>query len=232
MNAIISGAGKGIGRAISQKLFELGYNLILISKSLENLEQTKSALLGKSPDQHSKISIFSKDLSKAEWMIEFAKKFSNETPDIIVNNVGTYYEDVASAVDLKELQRLFQLNFNSAVALTQLYLPEMRKVQKGHIFNICSVAAIEVKRDAISYSITKSALNIWGKSLREELKNDKIKLTNIFPGSVATPSWDGTDADPTKMIQVEDIANAIEYSLKLSNNANCDEIHLSPMGSS
>lgn len=227
MNAIITGAGKGIGKAIAAKLHSHGYDLLLISRSKKNLEEVKKELLEKSP--LTKIEICPANLSRYDWVKEIKKEQAEIVPEVIVNNVGAYIEDWASGMKIQELDLLFQLNFKAAVTLTECFLPKMKERKTGHVLNICSVAAISPKVDAVSYSISKSALAIWGRALREELKKDKIKVTNIFPGSVATPSWDGSGADTSMMLQVEDISNAVEYALKLSSNANCDEIHLNPL---
>lgn len=229
MKAIITGAGNGIGKAISIKLNALGYDLILISRGSENLKQTKDQILASNPTGKNSIKLFIADLSTEDWLEQFKKEFVDLTPDVVVNNVGGYEVDLASTMKLEKFLKLLQLNFLSAVALTQFLLPKMVKKQGGVIFNICSVAAIKPKMDAVSYSISKSSLKIWGEALREEVKKDKIKVTNILPGAVATHSWEGSEAATEKMIQVEDIAMAIEYVLSISQGAYCGEIHLNPM---
>ena len=228
MKAIVTGAGKGIGKAISVKLFELGYDLILISRGTENLEQSKKEMLRNHPKSKSTISLYSIDLSQSDHLSALGAELEALSPDVLVNNVGTYVVDSSTNMQAEDFWDLMQLNFLSAVNLTQTVLPGMTKKQNGLIINICSVAAVEPKMDAVSYSISKTSLKVWAEALYEEVKKDNIKVSNIFPGAVATPSWDGTGADTEKMIQVQDIANAVEYLIKLSTYTNCSEIHLSP----
>src|SRR5690606_31085112 len=116
-----------------------------------------------------------------------------------------------------------------AISISNVLLPKMIESNSGHIFNICSVASIHALEHASSYSISKAALKSWNDSLREELRHKGIKVTAIYPGSVNTSSWEGTNADTNKMIQTEDIVALIEACLKMSTNALCEEIHLSPL---
>lgn len=227
MKAIITGAGKGIGKEISFKLSSLGYDLLLISRNKTTLEQTKNELLHIYPNNS--IDIFSADLSVKDWSVELKRNYSDFDPDVLINNVGAYFEDKAIDMDMLKFNSLFRLNFLSAVELCHMFLPQMKNKKKSFVINICSVAAVEPRMEAASYSISKNALKVWGDLLRKEVAKDNIMVSNIFPGSVATPSWEGSGANVSEMIQTKDIADAVGFILGLSKNANCNEIHLSPI---
>lgn len=228
MLAFISGASRGIGKAISQKLFQLNYDLILVARGQSDLEKLKHELLLQRPD--AKIRILSADLSIEKQLRDICRQLSSERPDVIVNNIGNFVPDKAS--ELKSMEALLfalQLNLFASVQITNCFLPKMREVKKGFIFNVCSVASLNALKEAASYSISKAALKSWNDALRKELSKDEIKVTAVYPAEVNTSSWAEDTPNKDKMLQPQDIANVLEMCLGLSTYSNCDEIHLSPM---
>ena len=98
----------------------------------------------------------------------------------------------------------------------------------GHIFNICSIAALQAYAGGGSYSISKFALNGFSQNLRHELKDHKIKITTVFPGAVFTDSWGDFDNSSGRIMEAEDIASMILACTKLSPQAVPEEIILRP----
>jgi len=227
MNAIVTGATKGIGKAIAVKLAEQGYNLAVCARNY-----TALALLAKELD-YTGVKVFyqSVDCSSKEEVYKFCSLVTEEfgTIDVLVNNAGSFIPGLLldEPDDAFEQQQL--LNINSAYYLSKFFGKIMRKQLKGHIFNICSVASKEIIENAGSYCVTKSALLSLNYVLRQELSKYNVKVTAILPGSTLTASWEGTTIPKEQFVQPEDIANALYATLNLSSGVNVEEIILKPL---
>lgn len=227
MNAIITGATKGIGKAIAVKLAEHGYNLAVCSRNTSELEHFAEEL----KYTGARIIIWQADCSIKQEVYAFcdAVKEQMGTVDVLVNNAGTYL--TGSLLDESDgvLQKQLDLNLNSAYYLSKYFGKMMRERESGHIFNICSVASKVPVENAGSYSVTKSALLSLNDVLRAELSKHNVKVTAILPGSTLTASWEGTQIPAERFVQPEDIANALYTILNLSKGVNVDEIVLKPL---
>jgi NADP-dependent 3-hydroxy acid dehydrogenase YdfG len=103
----------------------------------------------------------------------------------------------------------------------------MMQAGKGHVFNICSVAALKAYPGGGSYSISKHALEGFSRNLREEMKPHGIKVTSVHPGAVWTRAWEGF-VERSRIMETEDIANMVWAASQLSVNACVEEIVVRP----
>lgn len=227
MNAVITGATKGIGKAIVLKLAKKGYNLAICARTQQDLTFLKEELQGFGVQVNDMVA----DCSKKEDVLAFCNFVTSnfEGVDVLVNNAGTFLPGslLDEADETFELQQ--SLNINSAYYLSKHIGKMMRNQRKGHIFNICSVASISVVENAGSYSVTKAAMLSLNNVLRAELAPYNVKVTAILPGSTLTASWDGTSLPPDQFVQPEDVANSLCAILDLSSGANVDELILKPL---
>jgi 3-oxoacyl-[acyl-carrier protein] reductase len=227
MNAVITGATKGIGKAIAIKLANEGYNLVVCARTETDL------VLFQDEFKHSQIKIFTKvvDCSKKVEVMEFCQFISASfnTIDVLVNNAGVFLPGSLLDEDDESFEQQQLLNVNAAYYLSKYLGKLMRKQQKGHIFNICSIASIETIENAGSYSVTKAAMLSLNNVLRKELAQYNVKVTAILPGSTLTASWEGTSLPPSQFVQPEDIANSLYAILNLSAGVNVDELILKPL---
>lgn len=199
--AVVSGAGKGIGRAIAATLATNGYSVIACARTLADLESLKA--------QAPTIIPFVADLGTADGvnaLVSFVKQTCN-CPQVIVNNLGVYVVD--SVLDTSEtlLEQQLQLNFYSTYRLTQPFVNAMQQRGSGHIVVIGSVASIRAVEGASAYSISKHAQLGYSRALAADLKGSGVYVTAILPSSVDTASWDGYTGDRSKFIQPQQIAN-------------------------
>lgn len=227
MNAIITGATKGIGKAIALKLANEGYDLALCARTAHELEELREELAITKVKVHTMVADCSK---KAEVLAfcEFTKTAFNEVT-VLVNNVGTFMpgsilDETDEAFEMQQ-----NLNTNAAYYLAKYFGKIMREQQFGHIFNICSVASKEVVENAGSYSVTKTAMYSLNNVLRKELAQYNVKVTAILPGSTLTASWEGTSLPPEQFVQPTDVANSLYAILNLSTGVNVDELILKPL---
>ena len=228
MNIIITGATKGIGRAIAEKFAEGGFNLAICSRSNNDLKAFKKELLGKHPS----IEVLTKvaDVRKKKDVLAFAdfiKKNWLEV-DVLVNNAGVFIPGEISKEDDGALEMMIETNLYSAYHLTRALLPIMLERGRGHIFNMCSIASLIAYPNGGSYSISKFALLGFSKVLREELKDKGIKVTSILPGATWSASWAGVDLPESRLMRADDIAVAVWSAWQMSPSAVVEDIVVRP----
>ncbi|WP_443946067.1 SDR family NAD(P)-dependent oxidoreductase [Pedobacter sp. AW1-32] len=227
MRAVITGATKGIGRAIALKLSEKGYELALVARNFADLQALKEELGARG----GKAFIYAADCSNKTQVYNFANELEKvfTTVDILVNNVGAFFP--GNLMDEEDETFEFQqnLNVNASYYLSKFFGRMMRTQQHGHIFNICSVASNAPVKNAGSYSVTKAAMLSLNSVLRQELAPFNIKVTAFLPGSTKTASWEGTTIPDEKFVQPEDIAETLFTILNLSKGVNVDEVHITPL---
>jgi len=228
-NALITGASKGMGRAIALAFAKEGLNLAICSRNIKELEETANQLQSINPN----IKIFTAqaDASNRTELLRFAAQAELKlgTITVLVNNLGTYIPGSILDDEDHTLSNLININLMPAYELYRYFGKTMIAAKKGHIFNICSIAAHEPVVAAGSYTVTKSALLSLNHIMRLETQEHGIKVTAIVPGSTLTASWEGTTVDKNRFILPEDIATAIITAYKMSPGANVEEIVMKPV---
>jgi hypothetical protein len=228
MLALITGATKGIGRAIVEALSDEGHDIIAISSSADNLTLLKNEIESKYGNNcHTLACDLTNYESRKNLIINLSPFHDNI--DILVNNFGRYAVGSIEEETSASIQSLFNINFFSAFEISQPLMKAFKIKKSGFIFNILSVLAKDVRPAAASYSISKHALKALNDLMKEELRPFGVKVCGIYPGSVNTPSWDGIPIDRSKMIQPEDIASFIQNSIKVSPNAFMEEVTFRPI---
>lgn len=228
MNIIITGASRGLGKAIAEIFAEHGHSLILCAKTEATLISTKQELQQRFPQAN--ISARAADLSKRGEAIEFGKWVidSGAAIDVLVNNAGSFIPgDIPNEPD-EALETMISVNLYSAYHLTRSLLPAMMAQSEGHIFNMCSIASLQAYPGGGAYSISKFALLGFSKNLRLSLQNTNIKVTTVMPGAAYTDSWRGSGVDPKRIMEAADIAKMVYAATQLSAQACVEEIVLRP----
>ena len=184
MKAVITGATKGIGRALTETFASKGFQLAICSRNLQDLEQTKNELKEKYPDIE--VLILPTDMSKKEEVLAFAAHIrkSWDQIDVLINNAGVFLPGEIHKEEDGTLEMQIETNLYSAYHMTRALLPLMMDHRKGHIFNICSIASLFAYPNGGSYSISKFAMLGFSKVLREEMKDKGIKVTSVMPGTI------------------------------------------------
>lgn len=228
LNVIITGASKGIGKAIADKFAAQGYNLVLCSKNETRLLQAVEDIRQKNKD--CKILFYPANLRNKDQTKAFGKWILDQkiTIDILVNNAGDFTPGNIYDEEEGLLENMIEVNLYSAYHLTRDLLPEMMKQKKGHIFNICSIASLQAYPNGGSYSISKFALMGFSKNLREEMKPHNIKVTAVYPGAVYTSSWASSGIEQDRIMETKDIAEIIYSASQLSPQACVEDIVVRP----
>jgi len=227
MDVIITGASRGLGRAIAEIFAKNGYNLFLTSLQETRLYKALEELINKYPEITIKAKPF--DLSKKEQAQAFGQWcLKNSSPDILVNNAGNFTGANVYNEEDGALEEMIETNLYSAYHLTRVIVPAMIERKSGHIFNISSIAGLKAYPGGGSYSISKFALRGFSVNLRDELKSHNIKVTTVFPGAAYTDSWASTGIKKSRFMEADDIAKMIFAASQLSPQACVEDIILRP----
>ncbi|MEI2740613.1 MAG: SDR family oxidoreductase [Chitinophagaceae bacterium] len=227
MNVIITGASKGIGKAIAEIFAANGHHLFMCSRGEVALYKTMEELMTKYPSAIIKAKPF--DLSRKEeakafgtWCLEYG------VPDVLVNNAGLFEPGSVHNEPDGTLESQLAVNLHSAYHVTRAVLPWMIEKRSGHIFNMCSIASLHAYANGGAYSVSKFALYGFSKNLREEMKPYGIKVTSIHPGAVMSDSWGNYDNSSKRIMEAEDIAKLVYTASQLSSQACVEDIVVRP----
>ena len=227
MNVIITGASKGIGKAIAEIFAANGHHLFLCARGEVVLYKTLEELVTKYPSAIIKAKPF--DLSRKEeakafgaWCLEYG------VPDVLVNNAGFFEPGSVHNEPDGTLESQLAVNLHSAYHDTRAVLPWMMEKRSGHVFNMCSIASLDAYANGGAYSISKFALYGFSKNLRQEMKPHGIKVTSIHPGAVMSDSWGKYDNSSKRIMEAEDIAKMIYAATQLSVQACVEDIVIRP----
>lgn len=181
MKALVTGASSGIGKDIAIELSKRGYELILVARNKEKLEEVAKKL-------NTKNKIIIKDLSNVQNCIDLYEETKNEDIDILVNNAGFGVFGKFIATDLDREIQLINTNVMAVHVLTKLFLKEMVKKNSGYILNVSSIAGHLPGPLMDAYYASKSYVFVLSESINEELKKDRlnVKVATLNPGPVRT----------------------------------------------
>lgn len=179
MKALVTGASSGIGRDIAKELSKRGYDLILVARNVERLEEVKKQI-------QTKAEIVSMDISKEENCEKLFQDYKDI--DILVNNAGFgdcgHFEETSLDKDIQ----MIKTNIIAYHILTKLYLKEMIKNNNGKILNVASIAGFMPGPLMATYYSTKAYIVRLSEAIRTELKKQKskVKISILCPGPVNT----------------------------------------------
>lgn len=216
-NALITGAGKGIGKAIAIALAKEGVNVILISRTQLDIEQ----LAIKIENFGVKSLALTADVADINSVNSAVEKALAEfkTIDILINNAGIASFGKFLELEPSEWEKIIQVNLMGTYYTTRAVLPNMIERQTGDIINISSTAGLNGNALTSAYSASKFAVLGLTDSLMQELRKHNIRVTALTPSTVATDmakDLNLTDGNPEKVMQPEDIAELIIAQLKLN----------------
>ena len=224
---VITGASKGLGKAIAAQFAAAGNTLLVCARGELQLYKMMEDILLQYPQ--CTIKAIPCDMSVKEEVVAFANWCSQYgVPDIVVNNAGQFLPGAIHNEEEGLLEQMIQTNLYSAYNLTRALLPKMMEQKKGSIFNICSIASLQAYANGGSYSISKYALLGFSKNLREELKPYGIKVCAVMPGAAYTDSWAGSGVNPQRIMEADDVAKMIYAASQLSPQAVMEDIVLRP----
>lgn len=207
---IITGVSKGIGLATVHLFLSNNWKVVGIGRNSPSIS-------------HNNFHFFPCEISNYTSVIhaiDHAKKFLESRVDVLLNNAGFGTFGSITDLSIEKWEEMFQVNVHGLMYVTREVVPMMKKQQHGHIINISSIAGLNGIVNGSGYAATKHAVKGISHSLYAELRNDGIKVTAVYPGSVKTNFFDDVDGITANdnMLQPSDVAEAIWYLANTSPN--------------
>jgi 3-oxoacyl-[acyl-carrier protein] reductase len=216
-NAIVTGAGRGIGKAIALALAQEGVNVGLLARTTSDLEDLANELnaLGV------RTSIASVDVSNIEDVNEAVSKVKAELGviDILINNAGIATFGTFMELDPSKWEEIVKVNLFGPYYVTRAVLPDMIDQKAGDIINISSTSGKNGSAGTSAYSASKFGLIGLSESLMQEVRKHNIRVSTLVPSTVASDmaiNLKLTDGNPEKVMQPEDLAELVIAQLKLN----------------
>lgn len=223
-NALITGASRGIGRAIALQLASLGYRVFLLGRDQGALDTVAAAC---PPASAATMAGDLRDVKFIDTAIADAIAFMG-TIDVLINNAGAAVHGAVQDADMSAWRDVLDVNFMATAHLTRHVLPGMIERGSGAIINISSINARHVNAGSAIYAATKHALNGFSGCLFEDVREHGVKVSTIMPGFVATDMTAPLGKDHERMIRPDDIADAVVYVLSASAACCPTEIVIRP----
>ena len=216
-NALITGAGKGIGKAITLALAKEGVNVILLARTQEEIDNVAA----KARSLRVKALAIIADVADINSVNAAVEKALAEfgTIDILINNAGIAAFGKFFELEPAAWEHIIQVNLMGTYYMTRAVLPNMIERQTGDIINISSTAGLSGNALTSAYSASKFAVLGLTESLMQEVRKHNIRVTALTPSTVATDMAKDlklTDGNPDKVMQAEDMAELIIAQLKLN----------------
>lgn len=223
---LITGASQGIGRSIAIAFAsETERPLLLMARSLENLEETKSLC---EAEGAVRVELSACDATDAEAVKSVTLPDDLQEPSLIINNAGSYLYKPLETTTEAEFRKQIDVNLFTAVNVTSRFLPALKQKERGLIVNISSVGATRGLAESGAYSAAKHALLGYTRSLRKELLGTDVGVTALNLGQTHSPSWAGSSVSPVDLIDPKDVASLIVAISRLSPRSVVEELLLQP----
>jgi len=226
-NAIVTGASSGIGKAFSEALIKKGVMVFGIARSSGKLH----SIAEESGENFIPVKLDVTDHSSIEAWVK--KTFHDEfLPDILINNAGLATFGDIDQLSLAEWRTMMDTNVNGIFYFTRQIVPLMKQnPQTCHIVNISSIAGLLGNPQISGYNASKFAVRGFSEALFKELRYDGIKVSCMFPGSIATDFFEKSRAGGThpNMMMPEDVASTLVHLLETPDNYLINEVTLRPL---
>jgi short-subunit dehydrogenase len=208
--ALVTGATSGIGKELAKLLANDQYNLVIVARNQDELDQTSVEL---SQEYGVEVIMIAKDLMKPEAPAEIyeAVKAQGIQIDVLVNDAGQGQYGLFIETDLEREIDIIQLNIGAYVALTKFYLKEMVARNDGKILNVASVASQLPGPWQSVYHATKAFVLSFTEAIREEVKDTNVTITALQPGATDTDFFRKADMENSKIVQNGGLADRFRW---------------------
>ncbi|MGZ9165651.1 MAG: SDR family oxidoreductase [Anaerolineales bacterium] len=230
--AVVTGASRGIGKAIAQSLARTGVYVCLVGRDLKRLEALKRE--DKSLTSH--FGCYQADLSLKDNLRKLTQKIRTDFDriDFLVHSAGAISIGSVEDASIKDLDQQFSINVRAPYYLTQKLLGLLKQSQGQIVFINSSVALRTAVGNVSQYTITKYALRALADSLRDEVNGHGIRVITVYPGQTATPmqtelyEQKEVKYEPDTLIQPDDIASVVLNALMQPRTAEVTDISIRP----
>lgn len=235
---LITGATSGIGKATTEIIAQLGYNIIITGRRKELLDDIVTQISSKYNVEVKPLCFDIRDREQTNSSF-FSLEEKWQNIDVLINNAGlaSGLEHIQEG-DFEDWDKMIDTNVKGVLNITRIISPIMAKKNSGHIINIGSIAGIQVYENGGVYCASKHAMHALSQSMRIDLLKHGIKVSEIRPGMVKTEfasvrfHGDEQRADGVynniEPLTAEDIANVIKWIITLPDHVNINDIEVMP----
>jgi NAD(P)-dependent dehydrogenase (short-subunit alcohol dehydrogenase family) len=227
-SALVTGASRGIGKAVAERLAAKGYTIALLARDSQDLRDTAALVESKG----GKAIPYAVDMADVDRLPACLSQVVADlgSCSLLINNVGMGYTAPLLGTPLVDWQRILALNLTSAFLCIQAVLPTMRQAGGGTIVNVVSIAGKQVFPNWGAYCVSKAGLLALSQVVNQEERAQGIRVTAFCPGAVDTPLWDTVQADFDRaaMLKVSDVADTLVHVALLPPAAVVEELVLMP----
>lgn len=226
---IISGASRGIGRAISLRLAHEGHFVVVLARNAEEIGELEHEIDEAGGKALSFVCDVSDEQQVNDAVAEVLRDFRRI--DCVVNNAGVGIFKPAESFSVDEWNQVMNVNVKGSFLLTRAALPHMKAAGQGHIVAIASDVSKRTFASGSLYTASKYAQHAFFESLRREVRPLGIKVSVIYPGLVDTYFHQAEQGEPqqAKFLHADDIAAAVSYILNAPPHVLVDELMIHPM---
>lgn len=224
--AIVTGASKGLGAALCSELIRHGATVYGLARNTEKLSAIKKGL-------GAAFFPVTLDISNREAVFKWiSRTFSAKPyPDILINNAGAGHFDKIDQLSLEKWHAMINTNINGLFYITSKIVPLMKhNPNTCHIINIGSILGKTSRAEAAAYSLTKYGIQGFSEALFKELRYDKIKVSCVNPGSIATDFFEESGIEAHhNMLRPSALAKCVLNLIDTDDNFLIDEITIRPL---
>ena len=224
--AIVTGASRGIGFAVAQRLAKMGAKLSICARDPQKLEAAANNLRQSAP------AVFAApvDVSRADQIASFVSQTGKHLGpvEILVNNAGIGYFGPTHEATEQNWDSVLDTNLKSVFLMSKAVAPGMIERRGGHIINIASLAGKNAFRGGGIYCASKWGLLGLTECMAEDLRQYDIRVSAVCPGSVATDFSPHTGKDASKLLQADDIAHAVAMIVTQAPQSFISEVLMRP----
>jgi short-subunit dehydrogenase len=229
--AVVTGASRGIGRAIAISLAQLGAHLCLVGREPRTLQLVNHEV----QDTGISVECYGVDLTVDAQILKLidALHAHHSQIDLLIHSSGHISIGPIEQTPVDELDHQYRINVRAPYLLTQALLPALRR-SRGQIVFINSSVVSNTRTNVAAFAMTQHALKALADVLREEVNGDGIRVLSVFPGRTATARQEaihhseGKAYFPNRLLQPEDIAEVVVNALALPRTAEVTQINLRP----
>ncbi len=228
---LVTGASRGIGRAIALKYAKEGASLALTARDRKALDETASMIRNDGGKDPLLLPADLQDVDQISGIVEQVMKTFNHI-NVLVNNAGIGHLKPFLELTIDEFQQMMDINMRAVFALTQNVIPHMIEQNSGTVINIASLAGKNGFKSGTGYAASKWALRGFAQCLMPEVREHNIRVVTIFPGSVYTEFGSGgphpTGTPPKNRMLPEDVAETAYMAFAMPDRTMISEIDMRP----
>jgi NADP-dependent 3-hydroxy acid dehydrogenase YdfG len=229
LRVLVTGGGRGIGRAIALRFAKEGARVAVAARTSSELDKVVAEInqaggLGRAQQ------VNVADHGSVEAAVYRAVEFTGGALDVLVNNAGVFDIKPFEQLDLATWRRHVEVNLNGPFFVTSEALDALVEGDRAHVFNVSSIAGKRAFPGEVAYCTTKYGLRGFSDALREDLRSKNIRVSTIYPGATDTTIFKNVPGnwDRSKMNKPEDVAEVVWSAYNAPEGTDVSDLDVPP----